>query len=106
MTICQKGKAKLNHLSFPSLLSSSMHKEGKLEVNMTEVSLGEVERSLLEKDPTIVPGGYWKPKDCLPRWKVSVDETLVSFCLGKKFVLVLVMHTLQIWMTPSVTTSM
>lgn len=65
----------LNHLFFLPLLSSPMHTEGRLEVNMTEVSLGEVERSLLEKDPTIAPGGYWKPKDCLPRWKVSVNGT-------------------------------
>lgn len=50
--------------------------EGRLEVNMTEVSLEDVERSLLEKEPSIAPGGYWKPKDCLPRWKVSADETL------------------------------
>lgn len=45
---------------------------------MSEVSLEDVERSLLEKDPSISPGGYWKPKDCLPRWKVSVDETLLK----------------------------
>lgn len=45
---------------------------------MSEVSLEDVERSLLEKDPSISIGGYWKPKDCLPRWKVSVDETLLK----------------------------
>lgn len=54
------------------------HAEGRLEVNMSEVSLEDVERSLLEKDPSISIGGYWKPKDCLPRWKVSVDETLLK----------------------------
>lgn len=47
--------------------------EGRLEVNMSEVSLENVERSLLEKDSSIAPGGYWKPRDCLPRWKVSAD---------------------------------
>lgn len=45
---------------------------GRLEVNMNEVSLEEVERSLLERDPSVAPGGYWKPKDCLPRWKVHI----------------------------------
>lgn len=49
--------------------------EGRLEVNMSEVSLGEMERSLLESEPRIAPGGYWKPKDCLPRWKVSAHVT-------------------------------
>lgn len=50
---------------------------------MSEVSLEEVERSLLEKDPSIAPGGYWKPKDCLPRWKASVDERLTGLCAEK-----------------------
>lgn len=49
--------------------------EGRLEVNMSEVTLEEVERSLLEKDPSVTPGGYWKPKDCLPRWKVHTTDT-------------------------------
>lgn len=48
--------------------------EGRLEVNMNEVSLEEVERSLLEKDPSMAWGGYWKPKDCLPRWKVHTID--------------------------------
>lgn len=48
--------------------------EGRLEVNMNEVSLEEVERSLLEKDPSMARGGYWKPKDCLPRWKVHTID--------------------------------
>lgn len=52
--------------------------EGRLEVNMTEVSLEEVERSLLEGELSIAPGGHWKPKDCLPRWKVCVGGTLDS----------------------------
>ncbi|KAF0036185.1 hypothetical protein F2P81_011497 [Scophthalmus maximus] len=46
--------------------------KGRLEVNMSEVSLEEVERSLLESEPNMAPGGYWKPKDCLPRWKVAI----------------------------------
>lgn len=50
--------------------------EGRLNVNMSMVSLEEVERSLLEKEPSIAPGGYWKPKDCLPRWKVGVNQPL------------------------------
>lgn len=44
---------------------------------MSEVSLEKVERSLLEGEPSITLGGHWKPTDCLPRWKVSVDETLL-----------------------------
>lgn len=52
--------------------------EGMLKVNMSMVSLEEVERSLLEKEPSIALGGYWKPRDCLPRWKVSVGETLLG----------------------------
>lgn len=47
-----------------------LHTAGRLEVNMSEVSLEDVERSLLESDPGLTLGGYWKPKDCLPRWKV------------------------------------
>ncbi|XP_075884645.1 beta-1,4-galactosyltransferase 5 [Nelusetta ayraudi] len=46
--------------------------KGMLKVNMTMVSLEEVERSLLEKEPSIALGGYWKPRDCLPRWKVAI----------------------------------
>lgn len=49
-----------------------------LKVNMSMVSLEEVERSLLEREPSIALGGYWKPKDCLPRWKVSAGETLLG----------------------------
>lgn len=45
---------------------------------MSEVSLEEVERSLLEGEPSMAPGGYWKPKDCLPRWKVSEDVTFLK----------------------------
>lgn len=37
---------------------------------MSEVSLEEMESSLLEVQPGITMGGYWKPQDCLPRWKV------------------------------------
>lgn len=59
-------------LSFPLPPSGA---EGRLEVNMSELSLEEVERSLLEKDPSVAPGGYWKPKDCLPRWKVCTNNT-------------------------------
>jgi len=46
-----------------------------MEVNMSEVSLEEVERSLLEGEPNRTLGGFWKPKDCLPRWKVSPKIT-------------------------------
>lgn len=52
-----------------------------MQVNMSEVSLEEVERSLLEGEPIMATGGFWKPKDCLPRWKVSVDVILSNKCL-------------------------
>lgn len=72
-------------LFFLSLCFSSLtHAEGRLEVNMSEVSLEAVERFLLQKDPSIASGGYWKPKDCLPRWKASVDETLLTGLFTEK----------------------
>ncbi|KAG7257171.1 hypothetical protein CRUP_014007 [Coryphaenoides rupestris] len=43
-----------------------------LEVNITEISLEEVEQSLLDTEPGLAPGGYWKPADCQPRWKVAI----------------------------------
>lgn len=55
--------------------------EGRLEVNMSEISLEEVERSLLEGKPNIAPGGYWKPTDCLPRWKVSAHWKKTILCV-------------------------
>ena len=67
-----------------SLSSPPTHTEGRLEVNMSEVSLEEVERSFLEGEPSIAPGGYWKPNDCLPRWKVSVDVILLRGVLAEK----------------------
>ncbi|XP_046896952.1 beta-1,4-galactosyltransferase 5 [Hypomesus transpacificus] len=45
---------------------------GRLQVNMSEVSLEEVERVLLAAEPSLSPGGYWKPQDCVPRWKVAI----------------------------------
>ncbi|XP_030625675.1 beta-1,4-galactosyltransferase 5 isoform X1 [Chanos chanos] len=46
--------------------------KGRLEVNMSEIALEEVERWLLKADPTLGPGGLWKPHDCIPRWKVAI----------------------------------
>ncbi|XP_016891438.1 beta-1,4-galactosyltransferase 5 isoform X2 [Cynoglossus semilaevis] len=46
--------------------------KGRMLVNMSEVSLEEVETSLLEAEPSTAPGGFWKPTDCLPRWKVAI----------------------------------
>uniref|UniRef100_A0A8C5CQ43 Beta-1,4-galactosyltransferase n=1 Tax=Gadus morhua TaxID=8049 RepID=A0A8C5CQ43_GADMO len=46
--------------------------KGRLEVNMTEILLDEVEHSLLRADPSLAPGGYWTPTDCQPRWKVAI----------------------------------
>uniref|UniRef100_A0A9J7Y324 Beta-1,4-galactosyltransferase n=2 Tax=Cyprinus carpio TaxID=7962 RepID=A0A9J7Y324_CYPCA len=44
--------------------------KGKMKVNMSEITLEEVERLLKKADPSVSLGGHWKPHDCLPRWKV------------------------------------
>ncbi|XP_038842090.1 beta-1,4-galactosyltransferase 5 [Salvelinus namaycush] len=46
--------------------------KGRLEVNMSEMALEDVERVLLNSEPSMTLGGYWKPKDCVPRWKVAI----------------------------------
>uniref|UniRef100_A0A674CPP1 Beta-1,4-galactosyltransferase n=1 Tax=Salmo trutta TaxID=8032 RepID=A0A674CPP1_SALTR len=46
--------------------------KGRLEVNMSEMALEDVERFLLNAEPTMTLGGYWKPRDCVPRWKVAI----------------------------------
>uniref|UniRef100_A0A7N6FI27 Beta-1,4-galactosyltransferase n=1 Tax=Anabas testudineus TaxID=64144 RepID=A0A7N6FI27_ANATE len=67
--------------------------KGRLEVNMTEVSLEEVERSLLEGELSIAPGGHWKPKDCLPRWKVAI---LVPFRNRHEHLPILLRHLVPV----------
>ncbi|XP_067383206.1 beta-1,4-galactosyltransferase 5 isoform X2 [Channa argus] len=67
--------------------------KGRLEVNMSEVSLEEVERYLLKGEPSIAPGGYWKPKDCLPRWKVAI---LVPFRNRHEHLPILLRHLVPI----------
>ncbi|KAJ3586824.1 hypothetical protein NHX12_013216 [Muraenolepis orangiensis] len=63
--------------------------KGRLEVNMTEISLDEVERSLLEAEPSLAPGGYWKPTDCQPRWKVAI---LIPFRNRQEHLPILLRH--------------
>ncbi|CAB1336079.1 unnamed protein product [Coregonus sp. 'balchen'] len=46
--------------------------EGRLEVNMSEIALEDVEKVLLNAEPSMTLGGYWKPRDCVPRWKVAI----------------------------------
>ncbi|KAG5838364.1 beta-1,4-galactosyltransferase 5 isoform X1 [Anguilla rostrata] len=46
--------------------------KGPVDVNMSEIALEDVERSLLEGDPSLAAGGHWKPHDCVPRWKVAI----------------------------------
>nr|XP_006639590.1 PREDICTED: beta-1,4-galactosyltransferase 5 [Lepisosteus oculatus] len=45
--------------------------KGAVDVNMSEIALEEVEQWLHE-DPNLLPGGHWKPSDCIPRWKVAI----------------------------------
>lgn len=42
-----------------------------MEVNMTEIPMEEIEEKF-SKFFDIDFGGYWKPKDCRPRWKVGL----------------------------------
>uniref|UniRef100_A0A7N9AS52 Beta-1,4-galactosyltransferase n=1 Tax=Mastacembelus armatus TaxID=205130 RepID=A0A7N9AS52_9TELE len=67
--------------------------KGRLEVNMSEVSLEEVERSLLEEEPSMASGGYWRPKDCLPRWKVAI---LVPFRNRHEHLPILLRHLVPV----------
>ncbi|KAI4876170.1 hypothetical protein NFI96_029808, partial [Prochilodus magdalenae] len=46
--------------------------KGRLEVDMSEIALEEVERNLRQADPTLGLGGHWRPHDCIPRWKVAI----------------------------------
>ncbi|KAJ8265348.1 hypothetical protein COCON_G00144470 [Conger conger] len=46
--------------------------KGPVDVNMSEIALEEVERSLLEGDHSLASGGHWKPHDCVARWKVAI----------------------------------
>lgn len=50
---------------------SSCLSEGRLKVNISEITLTDVEKLLELIDPSLSLGGHWKPHDCLPRWKVS-----------------------------------
>ncbi|KAG9332613.1 hypothetical protein JZ751_014711, partial [Albula glossodonta] len=58
-----------------------------------EIALEEVERSLLEGDPSLGTGGHWKPKDCIPRWKVAI---LVPFRNRHEHLPILLRHLVPI----------
>ncbi|XP_069739782.1 beta-1,4-galactosyltransferase 5-like isoform X3 [Narcine bancroftii] len=45
--------------------------EGPIDVNMTEISMEEIQK-IFRKDPYMQIGGHWKPRDCIPRWKVAI----------------------------------
>ncbi|KPP62686.1 beta-1,4-galactosyltransferase 5-like [Scleropages formosus] len=45
---------------------------GRVQVNMSEVALPDVEKALLLGNARVAPGGHWDPQDCLPRWKVAI----------------------------------
>lgn len=44
--------------------------EGLIDVNMTEIPMEETELKF-SKFFGIEFGGRWKPRDCVPHWKVS-----------------------------------
>ncbi|XP_066527704.1 beta-1,4-galactosyltransferase 5 [Hoplias malabaricus] len=67
--------------------------KGLLEVDMSEVSLEQVERDLQEADPSLGLGGHWKPKDCIPRWKVAI---LVPFRNRHEHLPILFRHLIPI----------
>lgn len=66
------------------LLMCCASAEGPTEVNMTELPIEEVELQLRQLG--IQFGGHWRPKDCKPRWKVSLlclyESTILKW--GKK----------------------
>lgn len=45
--------------------------EGLIDVNMTEIPMEETELKFT-KFFGIEFGGHWKPKDCIPHWKVKL----------------------------------
>ncbi|XP_036388279.1 beta-1,4-galactosyltransferase 5-like [Megalops cyprinoides] len=67
--------------------------KGLMEVNMSEIALSEVERALLQDDPTLRPGGHWKPQDCIPRWKVAI---LVPFRNRHEHLPILLRHLVPV----------
>ncbi|XP_075925750.1 beta-1,4-galactosyltransferase 6-like isoform X2 [Petromyzon marinus] len=72
--------------------SSLNDTEGEMEVNMSEVSMGEVSRQLA-RDMHIEPGGFWRPSDCQPRWKVAI---LIPFRNRHEHLPILLRHLLPI----------
>ncbi|XP_063064733.1 beta-1,4-galactosyltransferase 5 [Engraulis encrasicolus] len=67
--------------------------KGHVDVNMSETSLEEVERAMLEEAPRWLRGGHWKPEDCIPRWKVAI---LVPFRNRHEHLPILLRHLIPI----------
>ncbi|KAG5282436.1 hypothetical protein AALO_G00056000 [Alosa alosa] len=67
--------------------------KGGVDVNMSEVGLEMVERSLLQQEPSLSRGGHWKPHDCIPHWKVAI---LVPFRNRHEHLPVLFRHLIPI----------
>ncbi|XP_040186792.1 beta-1,4-galactosyltransferase 5 [Rana temporaria] len=57
----------LPHLQCPERLPFM---KGPMEVNVSEVQLSDIQQ-LFDED-AIKLGGHWKPRDCVPRWKVAI----------------------------------
>ncbi|XP_043944907.1 beta-1,4-galactosyltransferase 5 [Protopterus annectens] len=45
--------------------------KGPVNVNMSEIHMEEIE-ALFTQNSDIKQGGHWRPKDCIPRWKVAI----------------------------------
>uniref|UniRef100_A0A8C9U9X9 Beta-1,4-galactosyltransferase n=1 Tax=Scleropages formosus TaxID=113540 RepID=A0A8C9U9X9_SCLFO len=67
--------------------------KGPVDVNMSEVTLLEVEKTLLEADRSLGQGGHWKPQDCQPRWKVAI---LVPFRNRHEHLPILLRHLIPV----------
>ncbi|XP_039590961.1 beta-1,4-galactosyltransferase 5 [Polypterus senegalus] len=66
--------------------------KGQVDVNMSEITLQEVQQSLLMNSDIMV-GGHWKPVDCTPRWKVAI---LVPFRNRHEHLPILLRHLIPI----------
>ncbi|XP_012687594.1 beta-1,4-galactosyltransferase 5 [Clupea harengus] len=67
--------------------------KGRVDVNMSEIALEEVERALQEEEPSLGMGGHWKPHDCIPHWKVAI---LVPFRNRHEHLPILFRHLIPI----------
>lgn len=86
------------------LLMCCASAEGPTEVNMTELPIEEVELQLRQLG--IQFGGHWRPKDCKPRWKVSLlclyESTILKWekkkftILSSSFQQLLIIHVASV----------